>query len=297
MCNRTLSGHKKHPGPPGFWKRSGHLGLNLLRGLTLLLGLCLHQQICAQLTTTEATALSLGNIHALTGTAHSIGENPANLAGADSWTLTTWHNRPFLLKDLGVSGISTIIPAFPGNLRGSISVFGIPGFREFTTQAGYGMSLSDRISAGVSIQYTNIHTREEWNYLWTLGSSLGMSYIFSPKTTVAVCLVNPVTVGNQNSYGPLYPSEIAVGFKHLIYAGTWWFNEIAFLQAGRMQVKTALACILHERVQLLGGLHTSPATLSFGARYAMDRLLTDIAFAWSSNTGLHPAITITYVPR
>ncbi len=291
MCNRNLSRNIKQPGPIGSQVKSG------LLYLPLLLCLCLQQQVCAQVTTIEATMLSLGKMHALPGPAHAYGENPANLAGAESWILTTYHNRPFLLKDLGVYGISAVIPAFPGFLRGSISTYGIPGYQEFNTKAGYGMHLSDRISAGVSIQYTNIRTRQEWNYLWTLGSSLGMSYKFSPGTIAALCLVNPITVGNQNSYGPLYPSEIAGGIKHLIYPGTWWFNEIAFLQDHGMQFKTALACMLHERVQLLGGLHTSPASLSFGVRCALDILLTDIAFAWSSNTGIHPAITITYVPR
>jgi len=265
--------------------------------LVTVLLLSIPRLMTGQVHFADAPTLARGKISSLPDDNGGYSHNPATIALNVCHSVTAWHARPFLLQDLGVSGLSAVIKAFPGNFRCALSSYGIQGYREFATELGYGMKLADRITAGVSFQYNNTSTEEEWNYLWTIGLSAGIMYRISPTTTTAICMKNPVTIGNSNQYGPVIPSRLSAGINHKVYDNTFLMTEISFFSGRSLRLKTAARYTYKNKFSFTAGYHSSPATLSFGMSFAHGKLRSSFAFAWTSSLGITPAVNFEFINK
>ena len=242
-----------------------------------------------------ARSISLGKICSVsTSTEHTL-QNPALPGSAKTNSFTAGHARPFVIQELGISSLEGIIKASPGAFQFKTGSFGLKGYRIFSSEIGFGMPLSEKISAGISFQYNNIFTSDSWNYLWSLSPGAAIHYQISSATSLALLLNNPFSPGNYPRHGPLLPSALSIGVSHEIYLHTTLLAEITHTTPGLLQVKAGLEYRPSGSVLLRTGYHSEPHTLSFGTGLVLGNLLIDLAFCWSATPGFTPAITLTYL--
>lgn len=222
--------------------------------------------------------------------------NPALLSEQLSAAYIAGHSRPFAIREIGVTSLSGILPVNPGSFRLGLLCYGIAGYRDITAELGYGLRLSETLSAGISFHYYNTTALGDWNYLWTLGWGTGLLYAPSKKTRAGMVLMNPFTVGNHSGYGPVFPSMIALGLSHIIYENTTLFAEVTYSNTASSHVKFAMELMPTDRVTLACGFHSSPSTYAFGAGYNSGNFGVHVATAWSNLPGIHPSIQFTWLP-
>ncbi|MCF8347064.1 MAG: hypothetical protein K9G38_07615 [Bacteroidales bacterium] len=256
--------------------------------------LSLFRMTTGQETFPGAGSLALGGISSLEEQVKQVSRNPALPGSAKGHLFAAGHARPFLLKEIGITTIEGVHPAFPGTVQWRISNYGLKGFRQFESLLGFGMLLTENLSAGVSFHYNNTVTKEQFSYLWTIGPGAGIHYRISPRTAMAVMVINPFTTGNHARYGPGFPAEISMGISRVIYENTTLFSEMTFLSNGLLIIKTGLSCIAPSGVTIRAGYHAHPHTFSFGAGIRSNQLLIDLSFAWSAVPGITPATMVTW---
>jgi hypothetical protein len=244
-----------------------------------------------------AHSLALGSIGSVGNRATHGLQNPALLGQAQQRSFTAGHARPFVIKELGISSLETVITTHPGALQFRVHTYGLKGYRIFSSELAFGMPLSERITAGVSFNYCNTVTSEQWNYLWSIAPAAGIHYTISPVTAIAILLNSPVSRGNYHGYGPLLPSALSIGLSHEIYQYTTLLAEVTCLTPGLLRVKAGLEYRLNQSVVLLTGYHSEPHSLSFGSALELGTLQIDLAFSWSALPGVTPAITLSYIPQ
>jgi hypothetical protein len=242
-----------------------------------------------------AQSLSLGKILSVSTYPQCAPQTPALLGYTETNAFTAGHTRPFVIRELGISSLEAIIKASPGAFQLKTGSFGLKGFRIFSSELGFGMPLSEKISAGISFRYSNIFTSENWNYLWSLSPGAAIHYRVSPTTSMALLLNNPFSPGNYSRYGPILPSSLSISVSHEVYLHTTLLAEVTHTNPGLLQLKTGLEYRLSGSILLRTGYHSEPHTLSFGTGLELGNLLLDLAFCWSATPGFTPAITLTYL--
>ena len=244
-----------------------------------------------------ARSLALGGITAISTSPTQGHQNPALLGHAKGLSFSTGHARPFVIKELGISSLETVITAHPGAFQFKAYTFGLQGYRTVSSELGFGMALSERLTAGISFNYGNTFTSDQWNYLWSISPGAGIHYTISSRTSVALLLNSPFSLGNYHSYGPLLPSALSAALSHEIYQHTTLLAEATYSNADLLRVKTGLEYRLNRSVILLSGYHSKPHSLSFGTAFELGTLQIELAFSWSAIPGITPAFTLSYIPQ
>lgn len=241
-------------------------------------------------------SLALGGISAISTTPAQHHQNPAMLGHAQGPSFSAGHARPFVIKELGISSLESVITAHPGAFQFRIQTYGLKGYRIVFSDLGFGMALTERLTAGISFYYKNTFTPDQWNYLWNIAPGAGIHYTISSRTAVALLLNSPFSLKNYHDYGPLLPSTLSTTLSHEIYQHTTLLTEATYSNAELLRVKAGLQYRLNQSVVLLSGYHSKPHSLSFGTVLELDALQIDVAFSWLASVGVTPAITLSYIP-
>lgn len=251
----------------------------------------------AQLYNTDAQSLGLAGCYASSpeGSTGLSNEAALGIAKPLSWKLS--HVRPFVIKELGISSISSRFPLFPGNMQCGLQHYGIPGYQQVNSSLGYGMKLAEKIYAGIGFRYYNTITQGEWSYLRTLGISGGVLVRTGESTWIGVHIVNPVTINNYTAYGSLFPSLLSLGLQSTVYSSTNIFGDISYHSYRGIIYHFAAEYKYSGRVTLRAGYHSNPTSFSLGAGLLVFPLKFDIAFVYSLRHGITPALTLTYLTK
>jgi hypothetical protein len=250
----------------------------------------------AQVYYPDARSIALGNIHSVSGIRDLPMGNPASLGTVKNIFFGAGHISPFLIGEIGISSLESVLPVNPGTFHIRITNYGLKGYRNFSWKAGYGMVLGEKLSGGVSFQYYNTMSNGEWNYLWAVGIEAGIIYQFSENTTIGLHILNPFTIGTYPDYGPLFPSELTAGISQIIYENIRLLAELSQFTSGNTQYKMGLEYMIGSALVLRSAYHSSPHSLSFGTGYRFGKFLVHTAFSWSVIPGFTPAIQIQYYP-
>lgn len=250
----------------------------------------------AQILTTDAISIALAGCYA-SGPGGSSGIYNEAVLGYDGHPVYhISHVRPFVIKELGVSSVSTQFPLFPGNLKIGLQHYGIPGYQQLSSSLGYGMKLSEKIYAGIGFRYYNTITQGELSYLRTLGLSGGILARTGEKTWLGLHIINPVTISNYPEYGAIFPSIITLGVRTEIYESSSLYSELSYHSETGLTLRIATDYHCSEKLVLRAGYHSHPTSFSLGTGVILSPIQIDLAFGYSVSYGIIPAIGITYLP-
>lgn len=250
-----------------------------------------------QLPLPEARSITNGYIESVGTASGSSLINPAWLGHAESTSFSVGHSLPFLVKEIGISSLESVLPVFPGAFQFDITSYGLKAYRNSSARLAYGIKISNQLSAGISFHYYSTASQGEWNYLWTVGLGSGCLYKISESTELAILIQNPFTIGNHKNYGPLFPGNISFGISHEIYTNTWMLIELSSHASGIIRFKTSLEYQIMERFILRCAYNSSPHTLFAGSGITLGKVQIDIGFAWTGILGMSPALVLSYNPK
>ena len=242
----------------------------------------------------DARSMALGTILSPDSFTNGPQVNPASLGRVETVHIRAAHSLPFLVKEIGISSLHTIIPVFPGTFRAGMSTYGLKGFRKYTYSLAYGMQLGDNIHAGINFNFQHVSTFNRGAYLWNLSVGGGAQYNISEQTSVGIILINPLQIENYPEYGEMYPAIVALGFSRVIYTNTLALTEIAFESRYGLQWKMGLSYRVLDNLLLRVGFHTNPPSISGGIGYTSGQVMLDLAFKWAALPGVSPAFSLSY---
>jgi hypothetical protein len=259
--------------------------------------LSINHTVAGQDSFPDARSIGLGKISAVCEAEEFVPQNPALLGYSEKNIFNIGHTRPFIMKEIGISSLACVVKAAPGSFRFSLSNYGIKGYRNYCAGIGYGMILSEKLTAGIIFNYSGKIISNNWNYLWSFSPGAGIHYKISSGTAIGILLHNPLSLNNYSDYGPVLPSCLSVGISHQIYSNTKCYSEFTYSSYENIGIKAGVTWLLHPDFYLRSGYHSDPHAISFGTGWRVKNMVVDFSVEWSAIPGITPSILFTYYPK
>lgn len=215
--------------------------------------------------------------------------NQASIAGINQISFGLNYENRFGLSELASRSAAAIIPAGKATLGALFSHFGYKDFSRRMAGVACGLALSEKISAGIQIDYFSERTLSEYSDRQSLTFETGI--IFKPVENIrfGVHLFNPVPNSMRKSY---LPSGVRAGAG--IYLNRWLFAgaELQMSSGKSLVVKTGLEYETGKGFTFRGGFCSENTSFSFGFGYLMKNIKTDFSLATHERLGITPSVSL-----
>lgn len=217
--------------------------------------------------------------------------NQASLADNTSFSFGANYENRFNINELGTRSAGIILPAGKASLGAIYSQFGYTDFNRQMAGVACGMNLSEKIAAGVQIDYFSERTTGEYNYNQTITFEAGMLMSPSENIRLGIHLFNPVPGSLRNRY---LLSSVRVGagiyLSRILFAGT----EVEMSSGNMLILRSGFEYEAAKKLWLRGGFCTENTSFSFGLGYLVSFVQIDIGFMTHEKLGVTSSASLIF---
>lgn len=217
--------------------------------------------------------------------------NQALLAKNKSLAAGILYQNRFGLAELGTKSSAIIIPAGGTSLG---IIYSQSGFHEFSRRSAgvaCGLSLSEKISAGVQIDYLNEKTSGEYRNNQMITFEAGIVVKASENTIVGFHIFNPVPdAWRESAMRSVLTAGAGINLNKVLFAGA----EIEMISGQKLLVRTGFEYEVAQKFWLRGGFCTENGSFSFGLGYLLKSVRIDLTFATHERLGVTSSISVVY---
>jgi hypothetical protein len=201
-----------------------------------------------------------------------------------------YENR-FCISELGTSTAGMIIPAGASSLGIIWSHFGYQDFRRNMAGLACGMALSDKLAAGVQIDYFSEKASGEYQDKSLFTFEAGLQILPSENSVIGIHLFNPVPNSLRKSF---MPSTLTVGagteISKVLFAGA----EIEMTSGQKFLLRTGFEYEAGKNFWLRSGFSTENSSFTFGLGYLIKSVKLDLAFATHEKLGVTSSVSLIF---
>jgi hypothetical protein len=217
--------------------------------------------------------------------------NQALLAFNNSLSVAFNYENRFGLKELSTRSAGLIVPAGKAALSGIYSHFGYNDFHRDMTGLGCGLKLSDKLAAGIQVDYLSERASGEYNNVQVLTCEAGLVLNASENTKIGLHLFNPVPNSIRKKD---MSSTLSIGagtyLNKLLFAGA----EAEMSSGSRLIFRTGFEYEVAKRLWFRGGFCTDNNSFSFGLGCLVKFVQMDLGFVTHDRLGVTSSMTMIF---
>jgi hypothetical protein len=217
--------------------------------------------------------------------------NQATLAYNNSFSLGFNYESRFSIKELATRSLGLTIPAGKASLAAVYSQFGYTDFKRDMTGLACGMKLSDKISAGLQVDYFSERTSGEYDNNQSVTCEAGLLVIPSENIRIGFHIFNPIPNTIRKTY---LPTSLRIGagtnLNKLLFAGI----EAEMSSGSKLIFKTGFEYEAAKKLWLRGGFSTDNNSFSFGLGYLAKIVQLDIGFVTHEKLGVTSSVSLIF---
>ena len=217
--------------------------------------------------------------------------NQALLPLNDTKSLGLNYQNRFNISELGTRSAGLIIPAGKACLGALYSHFGYKDLIRHTAGLACGLKLSEKISAGVQVDFFCEKTSGEYNERRSLTFEAGLLILPSDKIRIGLHLFNPVPNSLRKSY---LPSSIRAGAGINLSRVLFACAEAEMSTGRSLALKTGFEYEPGKNLRLRGGFSTENNSFSFGIGYILKSVQLDFGFTTHERLGVTSSVSIIF---
>jgi hypothetical protein len=215
--------------------------------------------------------------------------NQALLAYNTSLSAGFNYENRFNIIELGSRTAGIIFPAGSTSVGLVYSHFGYPDFRRQRAGIACGLALSDKIAAGVQVDYFTEKTSGEYDNNQLVTCEAGMVVRVSDNTMIGVHIFNPVPNSIRKSFMPaVLTAGAGVELSKVLFAGA----EAEMATGEKLILRTGFEYETGKKLWLRGGFSTENTSFSFGIGYLIKSVRFDLSFATHEKLGITSSASI-----
>lgn len=199
------------------------------------------------------------------------------------------HESRFGIAELSNKTFGIIVPTDHGSLGAIYSYYGYSEYNRHTAGLSYGLSLGEKLSAGVQIDLYS--TRQAGDYQNTNDITFEGGIQYSPfeEMIIGIHLYNPLPVSIRN---PDIPTVVTLGTGIFFSPGFMTAIELEGNSNGSYVLRAGAEAEVIDNFFLRAGILSNPMGFSFGTGYSGRLLQADIGFITHENLGLTPSVSL-----
>lgn len=217
--------------------------------------------------------------------------NQALLATTNSFSFGFNYENRFAIKELGTRSVGVTLPVGKASLGAVYSHFGYSDFKRDMSGLACGLKLSEKIYAGVQIDYFSERTSGEYDNNQSLTFETGLLIKPSENTRIGVHLFNPVPNSIRKTY---LPTSLRIGagseLSKVLFAGI----EAEISSGSKLIMRTGFEYEAAQKFWLRGGFSTNNNSFCFGLGYLTKLAKLDIGFVTHNKLGVTSSISLIF---
>jgi hypothetical protein len=217
--------------------------------------------------------------------------NQASLAYNTSVSAGFNYENRFGIKELGTSSAAIIIPAWKTSIGALYSKFGYPDYKRETVGLACGLKLSDKLAAGVQVDYFSEKASGEYYNNQSVTFETGIIVNPSENTTIGIQLFNPLPNSLRKTY---LPSRLRVGagaeLSETLFAGV----EAEMSTESYLVIRTGLEYEAVKKLWIRCGFSSENNSFSFGLGYLTNIVRIDMSFASHQTLGITSSVSFIF---
>ena len=217
--------------------------------------------------------------------------NQAALAYNNSLSFGFNYENRFNISELGTRSLGLIIPAGKASLGAVYSHFGYTDFRRDMTGLACGLKLSNKISAGLQVDYFSEKTSGEYNNTQSVTCEAGLLITLSENTRLGIHVFNPVPNSLRKSFLPM---SLRIGAGTYLNKSLFTGVEAEMSSGSRLIIRTGFDYEAAKKLWLRGGFSTDNNSFSFGLGWLIKMIQMDISFVTHEKLGVTSSVSLIF---
>lgn len=241
-----------------------------------------------------AKATAMGGVGVAESNIWSAFNNQAGLADLESMSAGIIYENKFLLKELGVKAGAFAMPVNNGVFGLSFSQFGFHLYNDNKIGLAYAMPLSDRLNAGVQLDYLLTQIAEDYGRKGVFTFEVGLMAKLSDNIILAGHVFNPINVKLTDYVEERVPAKIRMGLKYILSEKANMQAEIEKDINHKAVVRFGVDYEIVENVYVRTGFGTNPSVFAFGFGVNVNNFKIDFGTSKHNALGYSPALSLMY---
>jgi hypothetical protein len=215
--------------------------------------------------------------------------NPSLLGYNKSLATGFNYENRFGISELGSRTAGLIVPAVKTSIGVLYSHFGYSDFSRDMIAVASGMKLSEKIAAGVQIDYFSQHASGGYETNRVVTFEAGLIFSTGDNTRIGIHLFNPLPNSIRKNF---LPSVLTVGAGTLLGEQVYAGIEAEMSNMGKPLFRTGFEYNTNKNIWLRGGYCTDNNSFSFGLGYLLKFMKLDLAFVTHDKLGVSTSCSI-----
>jgi hypothetical protein len=216
--------------------------------------------------------------------------NQANLSFSNSFYCGFNYENRFNIPELGTRTAGLIVPAGRVTLAGIYSHFGYTGFTRQMTGVASGMKLSEKISAGIQLDYFSEKSPGEFNNQ-IITYEAGLLVVPNENTRIGIHIFNLVPGSLQKTF---VPSSIRIGAGTYLNKSLFAGAEVEMSSGSNLLIRTGFDYEAAKNLWLRGGYSSENNSFSFGCGFVVKMVQLDLGVATHERLGVTSSMSLIF---
>ncbi len=187
--------------------------------------------------------------------------NQAILAGNNSFSIGFNYENRFNISELGTRSVAMIIPGGKTSVGVIYSNFGYTDFKREMTGLACGIKLTNKIAAGLQVDYFSERTAGEYSNIKSITCEIGLIVTPSENTKIGFHLFNPVPNSLRKTF---LPTSLRIGagtnLNKLLFTGI----EAEMYSGSNLIFRIGFEYEVAKKLRMRGGFCSDNNSFSFG---------------------------------
>lgn len=262
------------------------------RNLTILFLVCISSTFFAQFEMGETAGYA--NAGLTINNVWSMQHNQAGLSQVKNMEVGIAYKMSFLLSETSTQSIVLALPVENGAFGITLNSYGYQLFNKGKYGIAYGRILSEKISAGIQMNYETIRLGDNYGKASVLTFEGGFQYYMSEKIILSGHLFNPNRSKYNSIEGLKTSSKLKTGFRYTFSEQVFIVGEVWKDNADKAHVIVGTEFNAMESLVFRLGLSTNPSQVSLGVGFKHKSFQFDLATDYHSELGLTPNFSLRY---
>ncbi|MEX2597572.1 MAG: hypothetical protein WEC59_11640 [Salibacteraceae bacterium] len=244
--------------------------------------------------TAGARSHALGNASVSLVDGWSVTNNQGALGLLDQYFLGAAYESRYFLPEAGFAAFSFAGPLGGGSIGVVAHSYGYATYRDNRMGLSYGRKLSELISLGVQLNYSEVRIAGNYGRSASLVAEIGMLVTPNEKWRIGAHLYNPTRSRLAEFDDERIPTVLSLGTSYIFSEKVRWMLEV---EKGLDQPVNFQTGIEYEPVDhffLRTGYSTLNGSFGFGLGYKWNNMLIDISNQWDQSIGFGATLSLGY---
>lgn len=241
-----------------------------------------------------ARSASLANASTTLSDVWAFHHNPAATAGVQRLEMGIAYENRFLLRELQNQAFAVAVPLRKGVFSAGGQFHGFQLYRTQRIGIGYSLPLSEKLAAGVQMNYQGIRI-DQYGRAGTVTGELGVLAQLAPQLKLGFSVFNPgrnmVVPGTNDRYA----TYMRLGLGYQLSTQVLTVIEAEKEIESSLRIKGGVEYKMHPAFFLRLGAAVNPVELSGGFGYQVkNQFKIDFGSVWHQKLGWSPHITCSF---